>query len=51
MDVYYKKDIAYDGKITAESCVDTDNLTSYHSIKNAQTNEELCSLKIEWEQI
>ena len=51
MDVYYKKDIAFDGKIVAEACLDYENLSSVHSIKNAQTQEELCSLKIEWAKI
>ena len=51
MDVYYKKDVAYDGKIVSEACIDNENLISVHSIKNAQTQEELCTLKIEWTKI
>lgn len=51
IDVYYKKDIAYDGKIISYADVDMENLISVHSIKNMNTNEELCSLKICWEKI
>ena len=51
IDVYYKKDIAYDGKILSYATVNKDNLTSIHSIRNSNTNEELCSLKICWEKI
>ena len=50
-DVYYKKDIDYDGKIISFDNIDRENLVSVHSIRNADTNEELCSLKICWEKI
>ena len=51
IDIYFKKDIAYDGMIVSYANLDTENLISVHSIRNKNTNEELCSLKISWEKI
>ena len=51
LDIYFKKDIATDGKILSEVYLDEEIKTTYHSIKNAQNGEELCTLMIEWEEI
>lgn len=49
IDMYFKKEIAFGGKIISEVQVDEDSLVTIHSIKNAETNEELCAIKIEWQ--
>ena len=48
VDIHYKKDIDYPGRILSEAYFDDETLTTIHSIKNASTLEELCSLKIKW---
>ena len=48
VDIYYKKDIDCAGKILSEAYLDKETLTTIHSIKNSATNEELCTMKIEW---
>ena len=49
MDIYFKKEIAFGGEILSSASINKDENYSIHSIKNAQTNEELCCIKIEWE--
>ena len=49
VDIYYKKDIGLDEKIISQLKYDEQTNTTLHSIKNANNNDELCSLKIEWE--
>ena len=51
VDIYYKKDIDTEGKVLSEAYFDKDTLTTIHSIKNASTLEELCTMKIEWDLI
>lgn len=48
VDIYYKKDIDTAGKIISEAFLDEQNFITIHSIKNAQTGEDLCSAKIKW---
>lgn len=51
VDIYFKKDIDTEGKILSEAYFDENINATIHSIKNASTNDELCTLKIEWEKI
>ena len=51
LDIYFKKDIATDGKILSEVYLDNELRTTYHSIKNANNKEELCTLMIKWERL
>ncbi len=51
VDIYYKKDIDTAGKIISEAVLDEKDCLTIHSIKNAQTDEELCSVKIKWAEI
>ncbi len=46
LDMYFKKEISYGHNVLSE--VQIEGLTTIHSIKNAQTLDELCSIKIEW---
>ena len=48
IDMYFKKDISYGEKVLSEVSIDAENHTTIHSLKNAQTLEELCAIKIEW---
>lgn len=46
IDIYYKKDITYGGKVVSEMEFGEDKKYSVHRIKNADTDETLCSIKI-----
>ena len=46
LDINYKKDITYGNSVHSSMQIQ-DNKT-IHSIKNAQTNEDLCTLLLEW---
>lgn len=47
MDVIYKKEIKY-GKTLVSTVQITDENTTLHALKNAETNEDLCLFKCEW---
>lgn len=49
MDIYFKKETSFGHDILSSATIDNSSNISVHSIKNAQTNEELCCIKIEWE--
>ena len=50
IDIRYRKEIGLNGKIfsTVEEKKDLDFVYTLHSIKNAQTEEELCDIKVCW---
>ena len=49
IDMYFKHDISYGGRILAQTQILDEGLITNHSIKNAQTGDELCAIKVEWE--
>ena len=46
IDIYYKKEISIGGRILSETEFDETRTHSIHRIKNADTDEILCSIKI-----
>lgn len=46
IDVYFKHDIKYGEEIISQVKCDYENLTTEHLIKNKNSNEELCLLKV-----
>lgn len=51
MDIYYKHDVKYGEPILSQVYYDEDNQTTGHVIKNADTNEILCMLRIEYKKV
>lgn len=51
VDVYYKHDVSYGEPVCSQAYIDENNLVSEHLIKNADTGESLCLLKIAYEKI
>lgn len=51
IDVYFKHDIQYGEPVLSQVCIDEENSTTEHVIKNANTNENLCLLKLEYVKI
>ena len=51
IDIYYKHEAKYGEDILSCIKIDKENLISEHVIKNAQNNEELCLMKIEYEKL
>ena len=49
LDMYFKKEISYGHKILSEVQIDEENGMTIHSIKNAETLDELCAIKILWD--
>ena len=48
IDIYYKKEISFGGCVVSETEFDETKTQSLHRIKNADTDETLCSIKIGW---
>ena len=48
IDIYYKKEISFGGRVVSETEFDETSTHSIHHIKNADTDETLCSIKIGW---
>ena len=48
IDIYYKKEISFGGRVLSEVEFDETRTNSIHRIKNADTGEILCSIKIGW---
>lgn len=46
--IHYKKEIKYGNKVVSEVQFTDDDTTTLHSIKNSNTGEELCLIKIIW---
>lgn len=46
LDVVFKKEIKYGEKVRA--CVQIENNTTIHILKNANNDDELCAIKAEW---
>lgn len=49
IDIYYKKEIAFGGHVVSEMEFGENQEYSIHRIKNADTDEILCSIKIGWQ--
>lgn len=48
IDIYYKKEISFGGRVISETEFDETRTQSIHRIKNSDTNEILCAIKIGW---
>lgn len=48
IDVYFKHDVEYGEPILSQVCIDEENTVTEHLIKNANTDENLCLLRIEY---
>ena len=46
LDMVFKKEITYGAKVASKCHID--NCTTFHILKNSETNEELCIIKAEW---
>ena len=51
IDVYFKRDVEYGDKICSQVYIDEENSATEHLIKNANTGDSLCLLKIEYNKI
>lgn len=48
LDIVYKKEIAFGNKVLSQVELDEENKISVHVVKNAETGDDLCLLKVLW---
>ena len=51
IDIYYKKEISFGSRVVSEMEFGENQTCSIHRIKNAETDETLCAIKIGWEKL
>lgn len=48
LDIVYKKEIAFGNSVISQVELDEENKISVHAVKNAETGDDLCLLKVTW---